>query len=182
MAMDHPLGRMADPAELLRALKALGVIDRMPADDELVEMQCEAGGEALWRYECAQHLAGALETQLLAAGGTCVDVGCEQAKMSLAGWEFYGGAGAGDDVTRIGLVQALAGRLLDLVMLLVSRPRRGEGDELLSPLVMPAIGGHERLVGATEDGRDRDQRGRSPCELVFALSSLLLLASVWSLL
>ena len=33
----------------------------------------------------------------------------------------------------------MARRLVDQVMLMVARKRRGEGDELLSPLVMPAL-------------------------------------------
>jgi hypothetical protein len=37
------------------------------------------------------------------------------------------------------LLAALAGRLNDAIMLMVARWRRGEGDELLSPLVMPAL-------------------------------------------
>lgn len=39
----------------------------------------------------------------------------------------------------MGLLAALAGRLNDAIMLMVARWRRGAGDELLSPLVMPAL-------------------------------------------
>lgn len=45
------MGTMADPQELLRALKALGAIDRMPTPAEHAHMQTSAGGEALWRLE-----------------------------------------------------------------------------------------------------------------------------------
>jgi hypothetical protein len=57
----------------------------------------------------------------------------------MAGWELFTGAGADHDDARMGLLAALAGRLNDAIMLMVARWRRGEGDELLSPLVMPAL-------------------------------------------
>jgi len=34
---------------------------------------------------------------------------------------------------------ALSGRLVDQLMMMVARKRRGDGDELLSPLVVPAL-------------------------------------------
>jgi hypothetical protein len=57
----------------------------------------------------------------------------------MAGWELFSGASADQDDARVGLLAALAGRLNDAIMLMVARWRRGEGDELLSPLVMPAL-------------------------------------------
>jgi len=56
-----------------------------------------------------------------------------------SGWELFSGASADEDDVRVGLLAALAGRLNYAIMLMVARWRRGEGDELLSPLVMPAL-------------------------------------------
>lgn len=61
MGTEHPMGTMANPHELLRATKAIGAIDRMPAPTEAIEMQDNAGGPELWRLQYAQHLAGAIE-------------------------------------------------------------------------------------------------------------------------
>ena len=57
----------------------------------------------------------------------------------MAGWKLFSAASADQDDARVGLLAALAGRLNDAIMLMVARWRRGEGDELLSPLVMPAL-------------------------------------------
>ena len=51
------------------------------------------------------------------------------------------------DAARIGLLVAMAKRLGDQVMLMVARQRRGDGDELLSPLVMAALAVCEALAG-----------------------------------
>jgi hypothetical protein len=51
------------------------------------------------------------------------------------------------------LLAALAGRLNDAIMLMVARSRRGEGDELLSPLVMPGAGARRRTRDAAARGR-----------------------------
>ena len=133
------MGTMADPRELLRATKAIGAIDRMPTPDEVIEMRDSAGGQELWRLQCAQHLAGAVEAQVLMAAGACVDAGCESTPVLLAGWDFYSGAGTVEDAARVGLLLAMARRLGDQIMLMVARKKRGEGDELLSPLVNPAL-------------------------------------------
>lgn len=162
MGEQHPMGTMADPHELLRAMKAIGAIDRIPVPDEAAEMEDRVGGLELWRLECAHHLAGAVEAQVLMAGGACVDAGSEPAKVMLAGWEFYGGANVGEDAVRLGLLLAMARRLGDQIMLMVARKRRGEGDELLSPLVNPALVVAEALAGlvsvaAVETGGQDDQ-------------------------
>ena len=60
------MGLMADSEELLRALTALGAI-RMPTAREQDQAQRAAGGAALWRLQCAHHLAGAVECQVLMA-------------------------------------------------------------------------------------------------------------------
>lgn len=133
------MGTMADPSELLRATKAIGAIDRMPTPDEVAEMQSSAGGRELWRLMCAHHLAGAVEAQVLMAGGACVDAGREATAIMLAGWEFHAGASTVEDSARVGLLLAMSRRLVDQIMLMVARKRRGEGDELLSPLVNPAL-------------------------------------------
>jgi len=139
MGETHPMGVMADPDELLRATRAIGAIERMPTRDEAAGMEDLAGGRALWRLQVAHHLAGAVEAQVLMAGGACVDAGSGSTPVLLAGWEFHGGANLADDAARVGLLSAMARRLVDQVMLMVARKRRGEGDELLSPLVMPAL-------------------------------------------
>jgi hypothetical protein len=82
--------------------------------------------------------------QVLMAGGAAADaieepVAEASTRVLMAGWELFSGGGADRDDARVGLLAALAGRLNDAVMLMVARWRRGEGDELLSPLVMPAL-------------------------------------------
>jgi hypothetical protein len=140
MSQQHPMGTMADPRELLRALKALGAIDRMPTPAEHTHMQTGAGGEALWRLECAHHLAGAAEAQALMAAGCAVDTGCADTAILLAGWQVYSGMGTeGDDAARIGALMAITARLTEYLMVMTARKRRGDGDELLSPLVMTAL-------------------------------------------
>src|SRR6266545_1203142 len=168
MGEQHPMGTMADPDELLRATKAIGAIDRMPTPDEATAMQGHAGSRELWRLACAQHLAGAVEAQVLMAAGACVDSGSESTSVLLAGWEFYVGANTGDDAARIGLLLAMARRLVDQIMLMVARKRRGEGDELLSPLVNPALAVASALAevlsaAAIEtDGEDLQPRAGLP--------------------
>lgn len=142
------MGVMADPGELLGALELLEAIDRLPTERELRAAQRAAGGRELWRLQCAHHLAGAVEAQVLMAGGAAAAVSDgDAAPVLLAGWEMYGGAGVEGDAARIGLLVAMAKRLGDQVMLMVARQRRGEGDELLSPLVMPALAVCEALAG-----------------------------------
>ncbi len=137
------LGVMADPEELIDALHALGAI-RAPTRAERARIEGQAASRELLRLECAHHLAGAVEMQVLMAGGAAAGArGGPAAEASMrvlmAGWELFSGAGAEQDDARVGLLSALAGRLNDAVMLMVARWRRGEGDELLSPLVMPAL-------------------------------------------
>jgi hypothetical protein len=96
------------------------------------------------------------------AGGACVDAGSESAPVLLAGWEFHAGANAADDAARVGLLLTMARRLVDQIMLMVAHKRRGEGDELLSPLVMPALPVATALAGlleaaAIESGGKDDQ-------------------------
>jgi hypothetical protein len=55
-------------------------------------MEHHAGSTQLWRLECVHHLAGAVEAQVLMAGGACVDAGCGSPPVVLTGWEFYSGA------------------------------------------------------------------------------------------
>ncbi len=133
------MGTMADPRELLRATKAIGAIDEMPTPDETDEMQAGAGGTALWRLQCAHHLAGAVENQVLMAAGACVNAGADRTAILMSGWDFHTGANLDNDAARVGLLVTMAHRMVDQVMLMVARKRRGDGDELLSPLVMPAL-------------------------------------------
>jgi len=167
MGEEHPMGVMADPRELLRALKALGAIDRMPAPDEAAQMERSTGGQELWRLECAHHLAGAVEAQVLMADGAAVDAGYESTPVLQAGWEFYGGANTGEDAARVALLEAMSRRLIDQLTLMVARKRRGDGDELLSPLVMPALPIASALAGvlhagALESGEHDDPRKGLP--------------------
>ena len=77
----------------------------------------------------------------------------------LAGWSCTSGASVEGDAARIGLVVAMAKRLGDQIMLMVARQRRGGGDELLSPLVMPALAVCEALASVLNyAGRDRSVR------------------------
>lgn len=67
------------------------------------------------------------------------------------------------DAARIGLMVAMAKRLGDQIMLMVARQRRGGGDELLSPLVMPALAVCEALASVLNyAGRDRSVMQRIP--------------------
>lgn len=137
------MGTMADPEELLDALHALGAI-RAPTAPERERMAHEARTRELWRLETAQYLAGVVELQLLMAGGTAADAVEEQTPATatpilLAGWKWFSGGGAPDDDARVGLLAVLAHRLNEMLMLMVARWRKGEGDELLSPLLMPSL-------------------------------------------
>ncbi|MGH3571748.1 MAG: hypothetical protein ACRDR6_22790 [Pseudonocardiaceae bacterium] len=140
MSQQHAMGTMADPHDLLRALKALAAIDRMPSVEEHVEMQASAGGEQLWRLECAHHLAGVAEAQALMAAGRAVDAGCDGSAVLLSGWQVYSGMGIeDDDAARVGVLAAIAARLVEYLMVMTARKRRRDGDELLSPLVMTVL-------------------------------------------
>jgi len=98
---------MADPGELLRALQLLEAIDRLPTQRELRAAQRVAGSRELWRLQCAHHLAGAVEAQVLMAAGAAADVAdVDTAPVLLAGWELYSGAGVQGDAARIGLLVA----------------------------------------------------------------------------
>ena len=70
----------------------------------------------MWRLECAHHLAGAAETQVLMAGGAAADAGHGATPILWAGWEFYGGAGMADDAARVGLLVAMTRRLAEHIM------------------------------------------------------------------
>ena len=137
------MGTMADPEELLDALHALGAI-RAPTAPERERMAHEARTRELWRLETAQYLAGVVELQLLMAGGAAADAVEEQTPATatpilLAGWKWFSGGAAPDDDARVGLLAVLAHRLNEMLMLMVARWRKGEGDELLSPLLMPSL-------------------------------------------
>lgn len=162
------MGTMADPRELLRATKAIGAIDRMPTPDEADAMEQAAGGTALWRLQCAHHLAGAVENQVLMAGGACVDAGADRTAILMSGWDLHTGANLDNDAARVGLLVTMAHRVVDQVMLMVARKRRGDGDELLSPLVMPALPVASALeallhaAAAETDGEDPNPRAGLP--------------------
>jgi len=165
MGEPHPMGVMADPLELVAALRSLGAIDRALTGPETAEAERRAGGRALWRLECAQHLAGAVEIQVLMAAGAAVDAGHGDIPITLTGREFYGGAGATDDATRVGVLLALTRRLADQVMLLTARMRRGDADEGLSLLVMPSLlvaeGLQGLLMAAANEARGSDAHPRA---------------------
>jgi hypothetical protein len=134
---------MASPEELIDALHALGAI-RAPSRAERARIERQSASRELLRLECAHHLARAVEMQVLMAAGAAADAieeptAEDSTRVLMAGWELFSGAGADQDDARVGLLAALAGRLNDAIMLMVARWRRGEGDELLSPLVMPAL-------------------------------------------
>ena len=73
------------------------------------------------------------------AAGAAADAGHDDTAITVAGREFYSGAGAADDAARIGVLVAMTRRLADQVMLLTARLRRGDADDGLSPLVMPSL-------------------------------------------
>ncbi len=79
----------------MAALSSLGVIDRVPTGLE----EAVAERRALWRLECAQNLAGAVEVQVLMAAGAAADAGHGDIPITLTGREFYGG-GVDDDAAR----------------------------------------------------------------------------------
>ncbi len=102
------------------------------------------------------------------AAGTAADAAQKDttAPVLLAGWEFFVSAGVKDDAARVGLLVVIAKRLGDQIMLMVARKRRGEGDELLSPLVMPALAVCEALAGllnaaAVESAGEDEPNGRA---------------------
>lgn len=119
----------------------------MPSVREQQQAERAAGDAALWRLQCAHHLAGTVECQVLMAAGTVPAVKKNATPMLLAGWGLFTGAGTAEDAARVGLLLAMARRLTDAIMLMVARQRRGEGDELLSPLIMPALAVGEALTG-----------------------------------
>jgi hypothetical protein len=93
----------------------------------------------------------------------------------MAGWELFSGASADQDEARVGLLAALAGLLNDAIMLMVARWPRGEGDELLSPPVMPALvlGGAlaTLLRAAAEESSGGDDPRRQLAQVVEQMRS-----------
>ena len=74
------------------------------------------------------------------AGGRAVDAGCQDSAVLRAGWQVYSGMGvADDDAARVGVLVALTSRLVEYLLVMTARKRRGDGDELLSPLVMTVL-------------------------------------------
>jgi hypothetical protein len=135
---------MAAPEELIDALHALGAI-RAPSRAERARIERQSASRELLRLECAHHLAGAVEMQVLMAAGAAADAieeptAEDSTRVLMAGWELVSGVSADQDDARVGLLAALAGRLNDAIMLMVVRWRRGEGAELLSPLVDAGAG------------------------------------------
>ena len=141
------MGVMADPSELVAALRSLGVVDRMPTGSDRWRRSSGPGGGRcgassalnIWparsRCECSWRPV----PQLMPAMATI--------PITLTGREFYGGAGAADDAARIGVLLALTRRLADQVMLPTARLRRGDADDGMSPLVMPSLHVAEALQG-----------------------------------
>jgi hypothetical protein len=119
----------------------------MPTAREQQQAERAAGGPELWRLQCAHNLAGTVECQVLMAAGAVPAVKENATPALLAGWELFTGAGTAEDDARVGLLLVMARRLTDAIMLMVARHRRGEGDELLSPLIMPALAVGEALAG-----------------------------------
>ena len=129
---------MADPAELVEAMRVLGTVDRGFTASEATAAARGAGGQELWRLGLAHALAGAAEQQVLMAASAAVDVGADSTALLQAGWELFAGAGLADpDQARVALLRVLATRLADAVMLLVARWRRGDGE--VPQLVAPAL-------------------------------------------
>jgi hypothetical protein len=139
MGDPHAMGTMATPRELLLAMKAIGAIDRLPTGREQLSMADDAGGRVLWRLVCAHHLAGAVEAQVLMAGGTAAEAGAEGTAILQAGWDVYSGANIDEDNARVGLLAAIADRLASYLLVMTAHIRRGDAVEELSPLVMVAL-------------------------------------------
>ena len=144
----------------------------MPTGLEEAETERRAGGRALWRLKCAQHLAGAVEIQVLMAAGPAADAGHGDIPSTLTGREFYAGAGAADDAARIGVLLALTRRLADQVMLLTARILHGsssrimESDGLLVSHREVVEGSGRRVHSITDEGRvTLDQLRRALREL-----------------
>jgi hypothetical protein len=87
------LGVMAAPEELIDALHALGAI-RAPSRAERARIERQSASRELLRLECAHHLAGVVEMQVLMAAGAAADAIEEPAdedstRVLMAGWESY---------------------------------------------------------------------------------------------
>jgi hypothetical protein len=92
------------------------------------------------------------------------DVGCHsgvQSRSIRSGWEFYGDANIVEDAARVALLEAMARRLVDQ---LTARKRRGDGNELLSPLVMPALPIASALGGVLDAAARESGEHDDPCQ------------------
>jgi hypothetical protein len=99
------LGVIAAPEELIDALHALGAI-RAPSRAERARIERQSASRELLRLECAHHLAGVVEMQVLMAAGAAADAIEEPAaedstRVLMAGWELFSGASADQDDARV---------------------------------------------------------------------------------
>ncbi|MBN1174900.1 MAG: hypothetical protein JXA67_22265 [Micromonosporaceae bacterium] len=135
----HALGTMADPGDLVEALRVLGLIERVLTPAEAAAEQERAGGLELWRLEVAHTLAGVVEMQTLMATTTAADAGADPTRINLAPARAFFGANVDvdDDLARVTLLRVLADRLQALLMISVARWKRGEG--AVPRLVLPAF-------------------------------------------
>jgi hypothetical protein len=71
------LGPLADVAEVLRAAEILGIVDRVPGEAELAEMERGDGPGAreLLRVEMLEGLSGGVEMQLMLAATSALEAG-----------------------------------------------------------------------------------------------------------
>lgn len=160
----HAMGVMATAHELLVALHAIGAINRLPTASEEAAMLAATDGEAVWRLTCTHHLAGAVETQVLMAAGAAADAGAKSTAILQSGWELYAGARIDEDGARVALLHAMAGRLVDALLVMTAHKRRGDASEELSPLVMPALAiatALADLLKAATDETGGDERPRA---------------------
>ncbi len=153
------LGTMADPAELVAAMTAIGLLQRGFTGTEQAAEIGQAGGEELHRLQMAHALAGAAEMQVLMAAGAAADAGADPAKITRASAFAYTGANCdSDDDTKFMLVRVQAQRLASQLMVTAADSRAGRAG--LPLMVYPAMlvaTALQNLLDATsiDDAADR---------------------------
>jgi hypothetical protein len=129
---------MASPAELVAAMRAIGLLQRGFTAAESAAETRRAGGEELHRLQMAHALAGAADMQVLMAAGVAADAGADPAKITRASTFAYTGANCdSDDDTKFTLVRVQAQRLASQLMVMAADARAGRAELPLT--VYPAM-------------------------------------------
>src|SRR5260370_14537210 len=114
---------MADPAELVAAMTAIGLLQRGFTAAESAAETRWAGGAELHRLQMAHALAGAADMQVLMAAGAAADAGADPAKITRPSVFAYAGASCDGDDTKFTLVRLQAQRLASQLMVLAPHSR-----------------------------------------------------------